>query len=358
MYECNICNYITKVKGNYIIHLRSKKHQYNLEQEKEREREMEKLKQKTKEKINELDEKQKEEMVINKILHMQQLLDEKDKTIQMLTDEKDKTIQILTEEKNKTINAITEEKDKTINIITKEKKSLMRQNNQILQDQQTLQQKSDEHIRLLSNMISRIQKPTANKTFAMIENYSMAKIFAPIEDMSGLTTGYKTGESFADDIVIMYRENELVGFIGEFIINYYKQTDPRYQSIFNFDASRHKYKIVEKSRKKLIISEWNDDPQGDKTQKLAIKPVLLFISEHVKKYFTGENYKKKLAKKRDVCYTMELYSDSVKFLISVESGALSTSVLHYLSSRLGITPDQQIMITQHDENHSDQLLLN
>lgn len=321
-----MCEYKTEIKGNYTLHLDTKKHKQNVKQEEEKKH----LKQSSKERL-----------MAEKLTLMQQLLAQKDETMQRLLDEKDKALEM---------------SEKTINIMAKEKKSLLRQNNQILQDHQTLQQKSDEHIRLLSNMMTRLQKPTPNKTFAMIENYSMAKIFAPIEDLSGLKKGYKTGDDFAYNMIIMYKNDELIEYVSEFILNYYKHIDPRYQSIFNFDAARHNYKIIEKSRRKLIISEWNDDLKGDKTKKLAIKPVLKYISDHVKRRFTTEKYKRDLEK--DTEYIMELYSHSAKFLTNASNGIISTSILYYLSSRLGITYDQQLMITEHNENQIEPLLLN
>jgi hypothetical protein len=84
-------------------------------------------------------------------------------------------------------------------------------------------------------------------------------------------------------IVDLYKNNQLVEFISNIIVKYYKKDDESKQSLWTSDASRLTY-VVREIIEKCGVTSWNKDINGEKIRKYTIVPILGVIKKKLYKY--------------------------------------------------------------------------
>ena len=81
------------------------------------------------------------------------------------------------------------------------------------------------------------------------------------------------------EVLSMYYEDKrLIGFIGDYIVKYYKKKEPKEQSLWSSDIARLTYIISQACNKKGTV--WNYDKKGNQMKKIIIEPALDYIREY------------------------------------------------------------------------------
>lgn len=128
-----------------------------------------------------------------------------------------------------------------------------------------------------------------------------------------------------DMLITAYQEDNLVEFIGNAIVSYYKTENPNNQSLWNSDTERLTYFI----RKNF---NWSIDKKGIKTGNLIVHPALSYFNEKLKEYVISDvsrnlSVDQVLAdhKRRRICH---------KIMLDIEHGTLLTQILKFMAPRL------------------------
>ncbi len=129
------------------------------------------------------------------------------------------------------------------------------------------------------------------------------------------------------EVIVMYHNNnQLVSFIGDYIIKTYKKENPKDQSLWTTDMARLTYIISEICKDRNI---WIYDKKGVKVKKIIIEPVLQYIKDQL----------------LDFCRDNSTATDEPEFsqlraaleiIPMINSGVLATDITKYIAPEFAI----------------------
>lgn len=251
-----------------------------------------------------------------------------------ITGEK-RRVRNLTIKNQNTVNQMLEEKENQCKLIIDENKELKT------------------CVRLLSNMVQISMSKAKDTYLSLVQKHSLANGLEPISEVFELENKYKTLEDFAYDMVTEYRDDTFVQYITNFIVTKYKCDDPRFQSIFTCDPSRHNYKILRDNNDKMCPFVWDDDKNGIMTRQTVINPILNYIKVKVASYYDIAHYNKIMNNitKKESEDDLDLHMLSMELIKNINSGDMATKILHCLSPELFLSNNQKQFITKHNGGH-------
>src|SRR5690606_8578791 len=91
----------------------------------------------------------------------------------------------------------------------------------------------------------------------------------------------KTRKHFICNILKQFRANRLANYITLKIVQHYRNDDPTKQSIWNTDASRYIYAVMEDitNQNDGENKKWVVDKKGKRTIELMVEPLLKHINQ-------------------------------------------------------------------------------
>ncbi len=142
----------------------------------------------------------------------------------------------------------------------------------------------------------------------------------------------------AETIIIKYKNNELISWISQIIIEVYRNNSVELQAFWSTDSSRMKYilgKIIDGTKN----AEWITDDGGVKVTELVIQPILLMIIDILEKYFNlmtqnNKNIVNTNDDIRDIEKTMVIIEQGALLKLDIENDKLVSSILKVISLEL------------------------
>lgn len=135
----------------------------------------------------------------------------------------------------------------------------------------------------------------------------------------------------AEYILSAYKRKTLPQYLGDIIINLYKKTNPKKQSLWNTDDSRYTYIL-----KELLgdTSNWIIDKKGVKTTKYIINPLVV----HVRKLLEDYNKATDLSDLKSNKEKMDILIENSRALLDlvndIDNKILEKDILKYISAYL------------------------
>ena len=255
-YICNICNYETSDKSNFIKHNNTKKHVHNAQIVNTN-------------KITEISEHKSEQFLCNKC----------DKTFTTKTSMYRHKREYCEYNKNES----SEDKSilkETIDKLEKQNQTLM----DIVQSQSKSVENNSETIKKSMNVLSFVTKQYPNAP--PIEELEYDKFnkmtkFLMYDNKNKKKTNY----SLEQIILFYFERNNLPEILGKAIVKEYKKDNPEDQSMWASDVSRLTFIVKSAMGKtKSKKSKWISDKNGVHFAELIIKPMFEIIKDKMKEY--------------------------------------------------------------------------
>jgi len=204
--------------------------------------------------------------------------------------------------------------------------ALKNETTEVLKDQVT-------HLKLMINNAGAISASAMSAISYVTKNYSNAPALLKLEDYAVLKDD-QSDYDFIDGLIYEQKKKRLHIYLGNFIIESYKKTDPKEQSVWNSDVNRLTYlikQIMTDSEEDTTTGNWTVDKKGLKTVQSIIKPVIEYIDPIVRDYINNfeVNYRKDDI--GTVHYLMSKQTAVVELLLSIEDGTLSENILKYIA---------------------------
>jgi len=137
-------------------------------------------------------------------------------------------------------------------------------------------------------------------------------------------------------ITMYYGNDQLVNFIGDYIIKLYKKGEAKDQSMWSTDISRLTYIISESCKEKGNI--WAYDKKGSKLKKIIIEPALQYIKEELLK-FCKEN-----STATDDPEFSQLQA-AINIIPLINNGSLASDINKYIAPEFAVNQnDNQAMV--------------
>ena len=325
LYECTVCNYKTKDRGNICRHNKTKKHLTNVGRILE--------------------------PFSTKLLVQQKVSSGLPVDSQQTTKNSEKTGKI--EEKsvytceycnkcitrynnvNKHLNSCAKKKKKESNLIEQIKKlnselSLFKTKANHYEDENDHYKEEAKYYKQMLMEAGGLVKKSVSALTYSITNYDSALHIKTIE-VNNIKTFNNPHKDIVEDILSAYKHKTLSKYLGELILKLYKKTNPLDQSIWNTDDNRLTYIIKELLNDNS--SNWIVDKKGVKTVQYLISPLLSFIKKLI------ISYQKSVIPDPDLSLVeMEIFLENSKAIIEIindiDDNITAKDVLKYISAYL------------------------
>ncbi len=136
-------------------------------------------------------------------------------------------------------------------------------------------------------------------------------------------------DDFANTLSYNYNNSCLPKYLGDFIIQHYKKSDPKQQSMWSSDISRLTYII-----KELLAnndSMWAHDHKGVKTKTYIIDPLLKYIREYIDSYWIEKLEDYKRSKLDNFNKYHAIYVTLYKIKKNIENDVLGNDIIRYIA---------------------------
>ena len=175
-----------------------------------------------------------------------------------------------------------------------------------------------------------VKKSVSALTYS-VNNYADAPALQTIT-MKDIGDFKGTANKIVEDVLSAYKHKTLGVYLGDVILHICKKDDPATQSIWNTDDSRLTYLIKELFNNKS--SNWIVDKKGIKTKTYLINPLL----SHVKELITSYQYNLVIPELNLNSVELEFILDNNKKIIQlindIDDGVVSKDILRHISSHL------------------------
>ena len=174
-----------------------------------------------------------------------------------------------------------------------------------------------------------VKKSMSTLSYAM-SNYENAPNIKTIT-LDDITKHEPDEIKLAEHILSAYKRKTLSQYLGDIIINLYKKTNPKKQSLWNTDDSRYTYIL-----KELLgdTSNWIIDKKGVKTTKYIINPLVV----HVRKLLEDYNKATDLSDLKSNKEKMDILIENSRALLDlvndIDNKILEKEILKYISAHL------------------------
>lgn len=154
-------------------------------------------------------------------------------------------------------------------------------------------------------------------------------------------------EYIVDHIIFLVEHKKFVQYFTDRVAYFYKKEEPKYQSLWNFDTSRHNYGVSLKSENKTI---WHHDKKGLLTTQKILDPMLKFTIKIIKSYM-----KKKSNKIQMSTYQLKRIEHLMEFINLVETNTLQPEIIKKLSPimYLDVTKQLEYIVKDYSDDDSD-----
>lgn len=154
----------------------------------------------------------------------------------------------------------------------------------------------------------------------------------------------KDDDDLIDSLVYKYLNNGIDEYLGNIIIKYYKKDDPMQQSIWNSDVRRLSYVIKELIANKETV--WCNDPQGVRTKKHIIEPLLKYIKNYVSDYVTHVIDKVKDMDTYNQIKITERLNTIMRIKKDISDGKLANDIIKFIAPEFYM--DNKYKLLTHD----------
>ena len=172
------------------------------------------------------------------------------------------------------------------------------------------------------------------------KNYTEAPVLKCITDVPALHIDLSE-DQVVDNVIDEYRNDNLIGFIGDLIIKNYKKKDPKMQSVWNSDTDRLTYVVRILLNKKYY---WKMDKKGIDTSNYIIKPILNYIKQKLKDYMKTSAPSKRSDETQKIMTDMNNMNDSHKIITLIESNDLLEDILKYIAPHLYLSKEAPVLV--------------
>ena len=184
----------------------------------------------------------------------------------------------------------------------------------------------NKNLKVLLNCAGTVVEKSMSNLNYINKHYSEAPTLLAITDVPKFSKKFKDA-NIVNTIINRFKDNDLIEFIGNIILENYKKDDPKLQALWNSDGDRLTYAI-----KTVLVnnnSYWKVDKKGIDVTKHIIKPILDFLHDKLNIFIK----KAPVGKRSDnssVINNTKL-QEAYRVIASIEKGELSDGILKYIS---------------------------
>ena len=160
----------------------------------------------------------------------------------------------------------------------------------------------------------------------------------------------KTNKSVEEIIIFHYKKDTLIKVLGELIVNKYKKTNPKKQSIWSSDISRLTF-IVRDIIGKTKKSKWITDKKGIHITQTVINPMMDIIKKRLIKFVNKSG--KIINETKDILSKMH---DANLALLAIKLGKIHSEILRYIAPHFNFNIDDKLKTTNKNRQHSSSSL--
>lgn len=183
---------------------------------------------------------------------------------------------------------------------------------------------------LLSGAGTLVEKSMSALSY-ITKNYGDAPALEPIKNIPALHYDLSE-EQVVETIIMRYRTNKLISFIGDIIIKKYKTEDPAKQSLWNSDTDRLTYVMrTLLSNKK---GHWKIDKKGIDVAQYIVNPILDYIREKLDDFLDTSEKLKRTDKTDKIMETMNKLQDAHEVIQIIKSNELTEDILRYVAPHM------------------------
>lgn len=300
-FNCKLCNYETGTKYCYQKHLKTKKHNENINKTKI---------------VNQTNE------------HICNFCNNRFTTASSLARHHKSCIQ-----KNQLIHVVSD-KDKEIEHLKDEIKHL--------NDKIDMFQSENRNLKTIVTNAGSIIKTSVSTLSYVMKNYTNAPALEQLIDYDSIQYNEKDDEfDLMKMIFHHHRKRSLAGYLGDFIVKSYKKNDPSQQALWNSDAVRLNYIVREIINKK---TDWTVDKGGIKTTSYIIDPFL----EYIRTLLVDFNDDNKLEDfLHDNIIRMKQRMDnlnaSAEIIADIKNKVLSEQIIKYIAPHFYLSKNNELI---------------
>jgi hypothetical protein len=211
--------------------------------------------------------------------------------------------------------------------------------------------KENEYLKdMLSKANGMVEKSMNALSFAAI-NYKNAPILKPLLDYSIIDKEDKKND-IEDVVLFHYDKDSLDKFLGDFIIKYYKKSNPHEQSIWSSDCSRLTYVI-----RKLIDNQpnWITDKKGVNLKLSIIDPLMKYVKDSLKEYITdlGEEIRNGVASNIRLGKILKKMEQANYIIFDIDKEKLSDNVIKYIAPHFFMDKKKEMLLLTHETNEAE-----
>jgi hypothetical protein len=218
-------------------------------------------------------------------------------------------------------------KDDLVNEIKKRCDQLERQCDQLENDKKYLKtiieinQNDNKYLKTIIDKDREITheavKCSSNALNFITQNYPTAPILQPMPNYAAIKNDCGSRD-FAVVICEFYEDEKLIKYLSQFLLHYYKKTDPQEQSLWNSDCSRLNYII------RTIVENkpsWITDKKGLHFKENVITPLISHIKNEVFDYLTNSKSTK----------TIDIIHSSSRLIQDIDNSVISDELVRHLA---------------------------
>jgi len=211
-----------------------------------------------------------------------------------------------------------------------------------------------EYIKSVLNASGTILNKSVSTLQYLINTYKTSPPFKILDDISTIENNGGDYENtnpdnndpvtkntlFVEHLILKFKNQLLVKYLGDFLIVKYKKGDLSQQSLWNSDVSRLSYIVRHKLNDNS--SEWKTDKKGVITQEIAIDPLLKYIGESIIKYYASPNMQ---MDPKATCYDAlhERLGYVTQMKKYIEEKIISPELLKYIAPFFYLTKEDNLM---------------
>jgi hypothetical protein len=180
-------------------------------------------------------------------------------------------------------------KNKTNTELLEQNAELLKINAELLAKQNDDLKNDKEYLKSLvqnaSNIASDVVKYSSTALTFVAQNFANAQVLEAMPDYSAIKEDCGKRE-LAISICEFYKDNTLIRYLSQFLLDKYKKTNPEEQSIWNSDTTRLSYLI-----RKIVDNTpiWTIDKKGVGFKECVITPLFSYILKELFKFMSNPN---------------------------------------------------------------------
>ena len=170
-------------------------------------------------------------------------------------------------------NNIDNKKDSNIS-----KKELLKENEELKKNNEFLKSTVEKTNDITSAAITTAKKSISTLNF-IAQNFTSAPALKPMDDF--VIEEYCDKHGGLANVISLHKDNRIIEFLGNMIVDYYKKEDPEDQSVWNSDVYRRNYVVRIPTSKKTL--KWLPDKKGIELTERVINPLLSHFDKAISK---------------------------------------------------------------------------